>query len=156
MRLIIALLTASTLVLSSCGESQPSSSESVEVKSDVNANASVDLKIEGMVCEKNCAGSIEKEVSKMEGVASCEVDFENKVATIKFDDSKIEESAIREKVESINDGAYKIIIEEIEENEEGLDEEAETAVEALNAVSMSAGNLMKIKNVVELLSSLIK
>lgn len=158
MRKLLSLLVVSSMLLMSCGDNtQPSSNENATEKT-VNANASLDLKIDGMVCKKNCASAIEKSVSEMEGVQSCEIDFENKTATVKFNDSSVKEEDIKNNIEALNDGAYKIIKEETDNTEE-VDSELEEAmetVEALNAVTMSANELIKVRNIVELLGSLIK
>ena len=158
MKKLLSLLVVSTMLLVACGDNaQPSSNENATEKT-VDANASLDLKIDGMVCKKNCAASIEKSVSEMEGVQSCEINFENKTATVKFDDTKVKEEDIKTNIETLNNGAYKIILEETENTEKVETEETEETVEtteAVNNVTMRANQLIKVKNIVELLGSLI-
>ncbi len=62
--------------------------------------------IEGMVCP-SCQHTIQEEVLKMPGVASCEVSLENKDARLVFDKTKVSVEDIIERIQSIEEGAYQ-------------------------------------------------
>ena len=49
----------------------------------------VKYNISGMTCEKGCANRIQNSIYKQKGVKDCEVNFDKKIATITFDESKI-------------------------------------------------------------------
>ncbi|MCT4582350.1 MAG: cation transporter [Flavobacteriales bacterium] len=66
------------------------------------------FEIDGMVCEHGCKGVIEKEMSKTNGITSFDIDFENETAEVFFDQNIITTQAIISKVETINDGIYKM------------------------------------------------
>lgn len=76
--------------------------------SSLVANASTKLAIEGMTCEVGCAGTIEKTLNKTAGIKSCEVDFENKLASVEFDNNQISEEEIKSIIENLNEGQYKV------------------------------------------------
>lgn len=151
MKKILMVFVGAAMVLASCGESvQTSSVETQEETKAIAANAEIDLKIEGMMCEKNCAGKIKEEIGSLSGVASCEIDFENKTAHVKYDDKLTNEDDISATIEKVNDGAYKVVTEKIEEAEV---EEAE--VEEETEVNMNAGDILKVSNLIGLLTSLV-
>lgn len=77
-------------------------------KDNVVANATTSMKIKGMTCEEMCAGRIEEKIARIEGVKSCEVDFENEIATLYYDKKKVDINNIVIKVEDMNDGQYSI------------------------------------------------
>ncbi len=62
--------------------------------------------IEGMVCP-SCQHTIQEEVLKMPGVASCEVSLENKDARLVFDKTKVSVEDIIAHIQSIEEGAYQ-------------------------------------------------
>lgn len=76
-------------------------------QNNVEANATTKLALEGMTCEVGCAGTIEKTLNTTAGVKSCDVDFENKIATIEFDNAQISDEEIKSIIEGLNDGQYK-------------------------------------------------
>lgn len=98
MKQLILLLTIITF-LSGCSSS---------TADNITANANTTLAIEGMTCETGCAKRIEQKIAKMEGVKSCEVDFENKKATVIYDDKKVNEENFVSMVEGLNDSQYKV------------------------------------------------
>lgn len=51
--------------------------------------AKAEFTINGMTCAMGCAKRIENKLAAMEGVKSAEVDFENKVARVEFDEEKV-------------------------------------------------------------------
>ncbi len=65
--------------------------------------------IEGMSCAMGCAKTLEKKLAKLDGVQGATVDFEKKIATVKYDTSKQTVQQLTETVESAADGkTYKV------------------------------------------------
>jgi copper chaperone CopZ len=65
--------------------------------------------IDGMVCPDGCAITIEKKLSKMDGVQKATVDFDKKQATVNFDAAVLNPEKLVKAVESTGDGAtYKV------------------------------------------------
>lgn len=145
------ILVAISMIAVSCGESVQSTA--VEKSVDVAANSEVDLKIEGMMCEVNCAGKIKEEVKSMPGVADCEIDFESKTAHVKFDNQSTSKEDITAAIEKVNDGAYKVVTEEKENVE--VEEEESTTSEENDEVNISATDVLKVSNLIGLLTSIV-
>jgi periplasmic mercuric ion binding protein len=83
--------------------------ETIE-KSAVIANASVQLAIEGMVCSKGCAGTIEKELASQSGIEACIVNFDEATAEVRFDSTQVSKETIRSLVAEIGEGTYSASI----------------------------------------------
>lgn len=87
-------------------------------KQEVAANyKTIEVEIEGMTCEIGCAKTIESKLSKTEGVTYSKVSFEDKIGQFTFDENKISQEDIANKITGIGGGAlYKATkITEIEE-----------------------------------------
>ena len=57
---------------------------------DIAANYNkAEFKIDGMTCAVGCAATIQKNLNKMEGVASAKVDFDKKLAMVSYDETKV-------------------------------------------------------------------
>ena len=54
------------------------------------------IKVDGMVCNYSCSGKVSSIVQNINGVKECSVDFEKGIATVVYDDKKIEEKDIVE------------------------------------------------------------
>ena len=54
------------------------------------------IKVDGMQCSYSCAGKVNSVVQKMDGVKECTVDFDKGIATVVFDDKKLETKYIFE------------------------------------------------------------
>lgn len=52
------------------------------------------IKVDGMVCNYSCSGKVSSIVQKMDGVKGCDVDFDKGIATVKYDDAKLEQKDI--------------------------------------------------------------
>ncbi|MDF1517416.1 MAG: heavy metal-associated domain-containing protein [Lutibacter sp.] len=107
-------------VLLSCNDTKKevSDEKSGIEKQEVAANYRIiEVEIEGMTCEIGCAKTIESKLSKTEGVTYSKVNFENKVGKFTYDENKISQEGIAEKIAGIGGGAlYKATkITEIEE-----------------------------------------
>lgn len=65
--------------------------------------------IEGMTCEIGCAKTIEGKLSEAEGVGEAKVDFESKIATVKFDKTKQTIESLTKTIEKVGGGdLYKV------------------------------------------------
>ena len=58
----------------------------------------INLKIEGMHCT-GCSNRLEKVLNNTDGIEKAKVNFEDKKATISFDETKINEEKIKETIE---------------------------------------------------------
>lgn len=64
--------------------------------------------IEGMTCELGCAKAIEGKLAGLNGVQEATVDFENKTATISFDETKQNKISLKKTIEAVAGGeTYK-------------------------------------------------
>ncbi|WP_274474089.1 heavy-metal-associated domain-containing protein [Mangrovimonas aestuarii] len=71
---------------------------------DPNATyAKAEFTIDGMTCAVGCAMSIEKKLSKMDGVKSAKVDFDKKLAMVEFDEAKVNPTSLTETVKKVGD-----------------------------------------------------
>ena len=124
---ILGLVAVTTLFISvtSCSSSEENTATEINTENIVVA----DYAIEGMVCAMGCAKTIEDEVAAMDGVANCEVNYEEKTAHIEFDGGQLSENDVIAKIESLADGKYKV--NELGSNE--VSEETTEKVEADNA-----------------------
>ena len=106
-------ITPSLLVflLISCGQSNSSDyKEEVLAVADTKAEMTID----GMSCQVNCAAYIDEELEKVSGVVSAHVSFENKLASISYDNSLISEHDIVSTINSLKDSAYSVASVEVE------------------------------------------
>ena len=106
-------ITPSLLVflLISCTQSNSS-----DYKEEVLAVADtkVEMTIDGMSCQVGCAAYIDEELEKVSGVVSADVSFENKLASISYDNSLISEHDIVSTINSLKDSAYSVASVEVE------------------------------------------
>ena len=58
--------------------------------------------IKGMSCEMGCARAIENKLSKLEGMSKANVNFQDEMATVKFDANKINEALLVSTVTSVS------------------------------------------------------
>lgn len=84
------------------------------VSQDSISKTIASIGIEGMTCQAGCAREIQNKVSKLTGVVLCEVSFENKIATVEFDDSKISEKDMISAIQKIHGGQYNVTNVEVE------------------------------------------
>lgn len=114
MRRVLFILTAVSMLLS-CSYNSGTPAEMAEVE----------MGIEGMVCAMGCAKMIEKEVSALNGVVKCEVDFEGKKAEVSYDKKVVSEGKIVELIQSFNEGQYKVVKLEEKKEEQEMEEDTE-------------------------------
>lgn len=108
---ILSLILITTVVLSCKNEVKPEV-KTVEVESvkelDPNATyAKAEFTIDGMTCAVGCAATIQKKISKMEGVKSANVDFDRKLAMVEYDNAKVTPTLLTETVTKVAD-IYKV------------------------------------------------
>jgi Cu+-exporting ATPase len=77
------------------------------------AKTSTKLSIDGMTCAQGCGGKIQKELEKLPGVVTTQLDFveERKVnvVTAEFQSDKVSVEKMMEVVNTIADGKYKVL-----------------------------------------------
>ena len=98
MKKVILILTVITFLIG-CGTSE---------KESIKATANTTFAIEGMTCADMCAKRIEDKIARMEGMKSCEVNFENELATLIYDEKKVDLDKLILKVEDMSDGKYTV------------------------------------------------
>ena len=106
-------ITPSLLVLLLIGCGQSNSSEYKEEVLAV-ADTKVEMIIDGMSCQVGCADYIDEELEKVSGVVSADVSFENKLASITYDNSLISEHDIVSAINSLKDSAYSVSSVDVE------------------------------------------
>lgn len=104
---ILSLLLIATVIFSCKNEAKPEI-KTVEVESvkelDPNATyAKAEFTIDGMTCEIGCAATIQKKISKMEGVKSATVNFDKKLAMVEYDEAKVTPTLLTETVTKVAD-----------------------------------------------------
>ncbi len=80
----------------------------------LSSNSTASIAIEGMACEKACAGKIQKTLSTQSGVKSCSINFEDKIATVQYDDKTITEDKLISTIQDLNNGQYAVTKMEVE------------------------------------------
>lgn len=108
----IAFAIAITLFAISCKEeATPETKEAATAKTEIAAEnlETASLSIDGMTCEVGCAKTIESKLAGTDGVSEVKVDFETKIATVKFDKTKQSIKSLTETVEKVGGGdLYKV------------------------------------------------
>lgn len=120
MKNIVLILSIVTLFIVSCGDLATEVETKNTNKKDVvveikevaqqgeNTNYFATIGIDGMTCEMGCAKTIESKLGKMEGVVEAKVDFENTLASIEYDHSKVKAEDFIAIINSIHDGQYAV------------------------------------------------
>ncbi|WP_130735722.1 heavy-metal-associated domain-containing protein [Flavobacterium sp. J27] len=104
---LIALVLFSTIAFVSCKKEETATTETTTIAPENIATAS--FTIEGMTCPEGCAKVIENKLSGLNGVSEAKVDFENKTATVTFDNQKQTPASLTETVEKVGGGdLYKV------------------------------------------------
>jgi Cu+-exporting ATPase len=91
-------------LLSCQDKTQSKTDEVIAVEADATAQISID----GMVCQHGCANFLSEQISTMEGVKDCEVSYEKSMATINYDNSIISEVAFVDFINSCKDSIYSV------------------------------------------------
>lgn len=69
--------------------------------------AKAEFTIDGMTCAIGCAATIQKKISKMDGVKSATVDFDRKLAMVEYNEAKVTPALLEETVTKVSD-VYKV------------------------------------------------
>jgi copper chaperone CopZ len=119
----------------------------------IQANTNTTLAIEGMTCETGCAKRIEQKIAKMEGVKSCEVNFEKKLATVIYDDKKVASTKFVDLVEGLNDNQYKVSNIDTEKISNSNSESSSNGGEETG--NILSGSSFELPNIMEYLRNII-
>ena len=110
---ILTLTLIATFAFSCKNEKNPEV-KTVEVETEVvkeldpNATyAKAEFTIDGMTCQIGCAATIQKKISKMDGVKSATVDFDRKLAMVEYNEAKVTPTTLEEAVVKVSD-TYKV------------------------------------------------
>lgn len=108
----MALIAFASIAFVSCKkENEVATTENTtETKPIDNANlATASFTIDGMTCEIGCAKTIESKLAGLDGVSEAKVDFENKTATVTFENGRQTPETLVETVEAVAGGdLYKV------------------------------------------------
>ena len=108
----IAFAITITLFAVSCKkETTPEPKEVATAKTEIAAEnlETANLTIDGMTCAVGCAKTIESKLAGTDGVSEAKVDFETKIATVKFDKTKQSIESLTKTVEKVGGGdLYKV------------------------------------------------
>jgi len=108
----IAFAALITLFVISCKkEATPETKEVATPKTEIATEnlETASLSIDGMTCEIGCAKLIEGKLSGADGVSEAKVDFETKMATVKFDKTMQSIESLTKIIEKAGGGdLYKV------------------------------------------------
>lgn len=165
------LFAFSALFLTACQNNEPakgndagaavSNVEIIRSTASGPAHTSATLHIEGMMCAKACGGKIMQELAELKGVSDADIDYadgrEFNTATVTFDPSIIDESAIIASVNTIADGKlYKVIKLEVVTYTPSSAEETETEQGAHNAASvLDLQSVFRFPNVFQMIRNFL-
>lgn len=139
---ILGIFTLTFFIFSlACSSGDPQKHADTEVSAENLIMA--DYAIDGMVCAMGCAKTIQDEVSNMEGVTLCSVDFESGKAHVEFDQSMLTEDDIIRVIEGMAEGQYQVHewvdkednLSEVEEEETDESAEVETGSETEGSIT---------------------
>lgn len=106
---LIALIACTTILFTSCKKEETATTENKATTIATENLATASFTIDGMTCPEGCAKVIENKLASLEGVSEAKVDFDNKTATVTFDDQKQTPESLRETVEKVGNGElYKV------------------------------------------------
>jgi copper chaperone CopZ len=155
----ILFLSLALLILISCSGEKQTEKASKEISADkVVADASLELSIEGMVCEHGCGGSIRKALKETGAVERVSFDFEDErasnTATVKYDSKKTSKKKLMAIISELNEGQFSV--KEISSSKESGNTKESGNSDADEKASISSyDGSFQIPNIFELLSGLI-
>ncbi len=110
----IGLALLMTLSLASCKQEnkevvvEEPKKEAVS-EADLAKMQTASFTIDGMTCAMGCAKTIENKLAAQEGVGQAVVDFDTKIATVKFDAEKQSLESLTKTIEGVAGGdSYKV------------------------------------------------
>lgn len=110
----IGLALIMTLSLASCKQENKEvaveeAKKEVVSEADLAKMQTASFTIEGMTCAMGCAKTIENKLAAQEGVGQAVVDFDTKIATVKFDAEKQSLESLTKTIEAVAGGdSYKV------------------------------------------------
>lgn len=153
---ILLIATCATVISMGCGDvqtsngNQPDTSESATL-----ANAVANLEIDGMACEVMCGGKIKETLAGMTGVVSCDLDFDKKLATVKFDNNSTSKNDMISVIQELNEGQFKVLSSDEKTLNNSEDEEVFNSNSSEQSVEViSAGNF-KFPNILDALTEIL-
>lgn len=151
--LYLSVCVALAAGCASTGEGEHSANETKVDQAAVMPNHKLTVEIGGMVCEMGCGGSIRKELYALGGVSSVDFDFEEEremnVATVSYDDNKVDIEKIVEVLSHMNDGQFtvgKLTSESIDtstNNAQSSNEDEESLID-VSSTSFKTPNLLDL------------
>lgn len=164
---IISVFVAISLLTFSCGETtKDAPKETVKTEIVVNeipstsANYTASLEISGMTCAMGCAKYIENKLKNTEGIVSASVDFENNLASVEYDNGKIDENKMVGLITEIHDGQYqvnKMVISKPSGNiQTGSDSISTEATEQSSEEQISFNYSFKVPNILDALFKMVQ
>jgi len=110
----IGLALLMTLSLANCKQenkefaAEETKKEAVS-EADLAKMQTASFTIDGMTCAMGCAKTIENKLAEQEGVGQAVVDFDTKIATVKFDAEKQSLESLTKTIEAVAGGdSYKV------------------------------------------------
>jgi len=110
----IGLALLITLSFASCKqENKEVAKEEIKkeafTEADLAKMQTASFTIDGMTCAMGCAKTIENKLADQDGVGQAVVDFETKIATVKFDAEKQSVESLTKTIEAVAGGdSYKV------------------------------------------------
>lgn len=108
---LILLLFAATLI-TACNNQKNSANTVVEkntvAKAGFATTEKAELTISGMTCAVGCAGTIQKNLARIEGVQSVEVDFDKRLAMVEYNPETVVLDDLKNTVHNTAD-TYKVL-----------------------------------------------
>ena len=74
-------------------------------------------KVKGMQCAQSCPVKITEAIKKIDGVKTCDVNFDQNTATVTYDQDKIDSKALAEAINASTD--YEVSDKKAEEKKSG-------------------------------------
>ena len=61
-------------------------------------SATSKFNVDGMMCGKGCVNKIKKHMGSLDGIKSCDVNFDKAIMTIEYDESKLNDQLIMDRL----------------------------------------------------------
>jgi copper chaperone CopZ len=124
----------------------------------VEANATLSVEIEGMMCEMGCGGSIRKELKSTGGVARVQYDFEEdrevNTAIISFDSNKVSAAEMIKRIKTMNDKQFTVHSYQVEKQTDNASGTTSSGSDEKSVVSMD-DHSFQLPNLISILKDFI-
>lgn len=163
MKRIFLFLSLGLILIACSSEVQVDSNQKQSEAGEVELlvpNRVLTAEIEGMVCEMGCGGSIRKELKATGGVSEVTFDYEEErstnVVAVTYDNQRITEQEMIERLAELNEGQFTVGKTETEEFQaESSIEEKESKSSGSSNIDVSSSSGIEIPNLLDLLSGLL-